>query len=100
VSRKIPIWHGRRRNEALSLAPFIALRPRWTNKLSWSAALSSSEAEPQSRQRSGLVPVAARCYGTFQEMITTEARLPEGERMDFVAIVTPNHVHFPRLRWP
>ena len=36
-----------------------------------------------------------RCYGTFQEMIETEKALPEGERMDFVAIVTPNHMHFP-----
>jgi predicted dehydrogenase len=36
-----------------------------------------------------------RCYGTFQEMIKCEAKLPEGERMDFVAIVTPNHMHFP-----
>ena len=36
-----------------------------------------------------------RCYGTFEEMIRAEARLPEGERMDFVAIVTPNHMHFP-----
>ena len=36
-----------------------------------------------------------RVYGSFEEMIKTEATLPEGERMDFVAIVTPNHVHFP-----
>jgi predicted dehydrogenase len=36
-----------------------------------------------------------RCYGTFQEMIESESWLPEGERMDFVAIVTPNHMHFP-----
>jgi predicted dehydrogenase len=36
-----------------------------------------------------------RCYGTFEEMIKSEARLPRGERMDFVAIVTPNHMHFP-----
>ncbi|MEY2410746.1 MAG: hypothetical protein QOF48_3416 [Verrucomicrobiota bacterium] len=36
-----------------------------------------------------------RCYGTFEEMIQSEAQLPEGERMDFVAIVTPNHMHFP-----
>lgn len=39
-----------------------------------------------------------RCYGTFQEMIEKEAALPEGERMDFVAIVTPNHVHFPAAK--
>ncbi len=38
---------------------------------------------------------ASRCYGTFQEMIKAEAKLPEGERMDFVSIVTPNHMHFP-----
>ncbi len=38
---------------------------------------------------------AERCYGTFQEMIKAEAALPAGERMDFISIVTPNHMHFP-----
>lgn len=28
-------------------------------------------------------------------MIQKEKRLPESKRMDFVAIVTPNHMHFP-----
>ncbi|MCW5558952.1 MAG: Gfo/Idh/MocA family oxidoreductase [Verrucomicrobiae bacterium] len=37
----------------------------------------------------------SRCYGSFAEMIQSEQALPEGERMDFIAIVTPNHVHFP-----
>ena len=36
-----------------------------------------------------------RCYGTYEEMIQKEKALPEGERMDFVSIVTPNHVHVP-----
>ena len=36
-----------------------------------------------------------RCYGTFQEMIKAEAKLPADQRMDFMAIVTPNHMHFP-----
>ncbi|XCF07153.1 Gfo/Idh/MocA family oxidoreductase [Tamlana crocina] len=36
-----------------------------------------------------------RCYGTFEEMIQKEKELPEAIRMDFVAIVTPNHMHFP-----
>jgi predicted dehydrogenase len=36
-----------------------------------------------------------RCYGSYQEMFEKEAQLPEGERMDFVSIVTPNHMHFP-----
>lgn len=35
-----------------------------------------------------------RCYGSYQEMIEKEKQLPEGERMDFVTIVTPNHLHF------
>lgn len=38
---------------------------------------------------------ADRCYGDYQTMIKAEAALPEAERMEFVAIVTPNHVHFP-----
>jgi len=35
-----------------------------------------------------------RVYGSYAEMITEEKKKPEGERMDFVSIVTPNHVHF------
>ena len=35
-----------------------------------------------------------RVYGNFEDMIQKEKELPEGERMDFVSIVTPNHVHF------
>jgi predicted dehydrogenase len=37
---------------------------------------------------------ANRVYGSFEEMILQEKKLPEDKRMDFVAIVTPNHVHF------
>ncbi|WP_228530217.1 Gfo/Idh/MocA family protein [Tamlana sp. I1] len=36
-----------------------------------------------------------RCYGSFEEMILKEKERPEQDRMDFVAIVTPNHMHFP-----
>lgn len=35
-----------------------------------------------------------RVYKSYQEMFENEAKLPEGERMDFVTIVTPNFVHF------
>ncbi|HEY0655415.1 MAG TPA: Gfo/Idh/MocA family oxidoreductase [Chryseosolibacter sp.] len=35
-----------------------------------------------------------RVYGSYREMIETEKSLPEDQRMDFVSIVTPNHVHF------
>ncbi|WP_455641294.1 Gfo/Idh/MocA family protein [Parabacteroides sp.] len=35
-----------------------------------------------------------RIYATYQEMFEHEMTLPEGERMDFVTIVTPNRWHF------
>jgi len=35
-----------------------------------------------------------RVYESYEEMYEKEALLPEGERMDFVSIVTPNFVHF------
>ncbi|QDT30858.1 Gfo/Idh/MocA family protein [Thalassoglobus polymorphus] len=35
-----------------------------------------------------------RAYGSFQELVDTEAALPEGQRVDFVSIATPNHTHF------
>ena len=36
----------------------------------------------------------SRVYDTYQEMIARENELPEGERMDFLSVTTPNHVHF------
>ena len=41
----------------------------------------------------GVAP--SRSYTDFKDMMTKEAALPKDERMEFVAIVTPNHVHFP-----
>lgn len=35
-----------------------------------------------------------RIYKSYKEMFNHEAKLPEGERMDFVTIVTPNFAHF------
>ena len=34
-----------------------------------------------------------RAYASFEEMAEREAALPEGERIDFVAVVTPNFLH-------
>ena len=56
-------------------------------------ALSS---DPGKAQLSGqdLLLSPERNYGTWQEMLEKERDLPEGERIDFVNIVTPNHAHF------
>jgi predicted dehydrogenase len=39
-----------------------------------------------------------RTYASWQEMVEREAALPEDERLDFVSIVTPNHLHYPVAR--
>jgi len=36
-----------------------------------------------------------RVYSSYEAMCEAEAALPEEERIDFVSIVTPNHLHFP-----
>ncbi len=53
---------------------------------------------PEKSKASGLeLGVAAdRCYGDFEEMAKREKRRKDG--IDVVAIVTPNHVHFPAAR--
>jgi predicted dehydrogenase len=35
-----------------------------------------------------------RVYDSYEAMADREAALPPGERIDFVSIVTPNHLHF------
>ena len=51
---------------------------------------------PEKAKASGrdLLIADERNYGSWQEMLEKEQALPEGERIDFVNIVTPNHVHF------
>jgi len=39
-----------------------------------------------------------RVYGNYEQMIERELKLPEGERIDFVSITTPNNWHFPIAR--
>ncbi|WP_240349147.1 Gfo/Idh/MocA family protein [Halomonas binhaiensis] len=38
---------------------------------------------------------AERTYASWEEMLATESALPESQRMELVAIVTPNHLHVP-----
>jgi len=52
--------------------------------------------DPKISKESGkeLFVAEDRIYESYQEMIEAESKLPEGERMDFLTIVTPNFVHF------
>lgn len=58
-----------------------------------SGAFSSN---PQKSAKTGdeLYLDPQRVYGSIHEMFETESRLPDDEKMDFVSIVTPNHLHF------
>ncbi|MDP6360687.1 MAG: Gfo/Idh/MocA family oxidoreductase [Planctomycetota bacterium] len=52
--------------------------------------------DPENTRRTGeaLYLDPQRCYDNYHSMAEGEAALPEGERIDFVTIVTPNHLHF------
>src|SRR5215475_10669989 len=39
-------------------------------------------------------PYPIKGYGSYDEMINAQKSLPKEERLDYVLIVTPNHVHF------
>jgi len=40
----------------------------------------------------------ARAYASYTDMFAAEQALPADQRMDFVAVVTPNHMHFDPAR--
>ena len=54
----------------------------------------SSDAQRSKETGASLHLPTERVYGSYKEMIQSESSLPASERMDFVSIVTPNHVHF------
>jgi predicted dehydrogenase len=54
----------------------------------------SSNPEKSKASGADLFLPPERAYGSYKEMIEKEKLLPAGERMDFVSIVTPNHVHY------
>ena len=57
-------------------------------------AFSSDAAKSRaSGEDLGLDP--SRVYPDYETMAAAESKLPESKRIDFVSIVTPNHVHFP-----
>ena len=55
----------------------------------------SSDPERSRLSGSDLFLPAERCYGSYAELFAVEKTLPEAEKMDFVSIVTPNHLHYP-----
>lgn len=64
-------------------------------KIELVAGAFSSSAEKSKAMGEELNLNSDRVYGSYQEMVDGEKQLPEDERIDFVSIVTPNHMHYP-----
>src|SRR5262245_24495409 len=62
------------------------------------AGCFSRDSENTRRTGKALYLDLARCYPSYQAMAEKEKSLPAEERIDFVSIVTPNHLHFPIAR--
>jgi len=58
----------------------------------------SSDREKSRAQGRELHLDADRVYENYQSMAEREAARPDADRIDFVSIVTPNHLHFPVAR--
>ncbi len=58
----------------------------------------SADAERSRRAGEMLRLDPDRCYADFASMFREEAALPPDVRMEFVAIVTPNYLHYPVAR--
>lgn len=63
----------------------------------WRLVAGAFSGDAARNQRSGdsLGIEPARTYDSFDDMLSGEAALPPEERIDAVAIVTPNHLHKP-----
>lgn len=69
---------------------------RLDNRFELVAGALSSTAEKSVASGLELGLERDRCYGSFEEMAAAEAARPDG--IEAVAIVTPNHVHYPAAK--
>lgn len=64
-------------------------------KMELVAGAFSSKPEKSRKMGEKLHLSKDRVYDSYEEMAEEEAALPDDERIDFVSITTPNHMHFP-----
>jgi predicted dehydrogenase len=57
-------------------------------------AFSSTPEKSKASGRDLYVP-EDRIYGSWEEMLEKESAMPDDQRLDFVSVVTPNHMHYP-----
>ncbi|MEP3480331.1 MAG: Gfo/Idh/MocA family oxidoreductase [Fuerstiella sp.] len=64
------------------------------NRAALVAGALSSNAERAKASAASYDISESRAYTSYQQLFEEENKLPEGERVDFVSIATPNHTHF------
>ena len=64
------------------------------NRIELVAGCFSSSFENSLQTGKDLYLDKERVYKTFEEMLSIESSLSKSDRIDFVSIVTPNHLHF------
>jgi predicted dehydrogenase len=74
------------------------LAARIAGNIDFAAGALSSTPEKSQRSGAALGLDPKRVYSDYETMLKTEAELPEGEKIDIVAIVTPNYLHAPQAK--
>ena len=77
------------------IGPVHRIAAHMDNKIELVCGAFSSSPEKSRLSGQDLLLPPDRVYGDYREMLHGEAALPDGNRMDFVSIVTPNNVHYP-----
>ncbi len=77
------------------IGPIHRIAARLDGVIELVCGVFSSNPDVSKRAGAELFLSPERCYSDYTEMMAAEAELPLSERMDFVSIVTPNHLHYP-----
>ena len=64
------------------------------NRAALVAGALSSTAEKSKASAPDYDIGADRAYGSYQELIDAESKLPADKRIDFISVATPNHTHY------
>ena len=77
------------------IGPVHRMAAQMDNKIELVAGAFSSTPEKSRLSGRDLLLAENRIYDDYIQMFQREKDLPEGERIDFVSIVTPNNSHYP-----
>ncbi len=76
------------------IGPVHAAAAQLDNRAELVAGALSSDPDKSRTAAAAFGIKSARAYGSFRELISAEAELPDGQRVDFISIATPNDTHF------